>query len=68
MERTVDTGIPKRIEEGLIMFTVNGDMFGRYAKIPHVLAENGEKFVFKVVGKLQSNTYCSVPLGLATKT
>ena len=45
------------------MFVVNGDMFGRYVKIPHVLAEKGEKFVFKVVGRLQSNAYCNVPIG-----
>lgn len=49
------------------MFIVNGDMFGRYVKIPHILADKGEKFVFKVVGKLQSNTYCSIPIGLGTK-
>lgn len=45
------------------MLTVNGDMFGRYVKIPHVLAEDGEKFIFKVVGRLQSNAYCNVPIG-----
>lgn len=49
------------------MFVVNGDMFGRYVKIPHVLAEKGEKFIFKVVGRLQSNTYCSVPIRLGAK-
>lgn len=49
------------------MFVVNGDMFGRYVKIPHVLAGKGEKFVFKVVGRLQSNTYCSIPIGLGAK-
>lgn len=48
---------------GKKMFVVNGDMFGRYVKIPHVLAENGEKFIFKVVGRLQSNAYCNVPIG-----
>lgn len=68
MGRTADTGISERIErERLIMFIVNGDMFGRYVKIPHVLAENGEKFIFKVVGRLQSNTYCSIPIGLGAK-
>jgi len=49
------------------MFTVNGDMFGRYVKIPHVLAKKGEKFIFKVIGRLQSNTYCSVPINLGAK-
>lgn len=48
---------------GKKMFVVNGDMFGRYVKIPHVLAEKGEKFVFKVVGRLQSNAYYNVPIG-----
>lgn len=45
------------------MFAVNGDMFGRYVKIPHVLANDGGKFIFKVVGMLQSNAYYSVPIG-----
>lgn len=45
------------------MFTVNGDMFGRYVKIPHVLANDGGKFIFKVVGSLQSNAYQNVPIG-----
>lgn len=45
------------------MFAVNGDMFGRYVKIPHVLANDGGKFIFKVVGKLQSNAYYNVPIG-----
>lgn len=45
------------------MFIVNEDMFGRYVKIPHVLAEDGKKFIFKVVGRLQSNAYCNVPIG-----
>ena len=45
------------------MFTVNGDMFGRYVKIPHVLANDGGKFIFKVVGRLQSNAYYNVPIG-----
>lgn len=45
------------------MFTVNGDMFGRYVKIPHVLANDGGKFIFKVVGGLQSNAYYNVPIG-----
>lgn len=48
---------------GLRTFAVNGDMFGRYVKIPHVLAEDGGKFIFKVVGRLQSNAYCNVPIG-----
>lgn len=48
---------------GKKMFVVNGDMFGRYVKIPHVLAEDGEKFIFKVVGRLQSNAYYNVPIG-----
>lgn len=45
------------------MFVVNGDMFGRYVKIPHVLANDGGKFIFKVVGRLQSNAYYNVPIG-----
>lgn len=49
------------------MFVVNGDMFGRYVKIPHVLAGNGEKFIFKVVGRFKSNTYCNVPITSASK-
>lgn len=49
------------------MFTVNGDMFGRYVKIPHVLAEKGEKFIFKVVGRFKSNTYCNVPITSTSK-
>lgn len=49
------------------MFLVNGDMFGRYVKIPHILAGEGEKFIFKVVGKLQSNTYCSIPIRCGSK-
>ena len=44
-------------------FVVNGDMFGKYVKIPHVLAEKGEKFIFKVVGRFQSNAYYNVPIG-----
>lgn len=49
------------------MFVVNGDMFGRYVKIPHVLAGNGEKFLFKVVGRFKSNTYCNVPITSTSK-
>lgn len=45
------------------MFVVNEDMFGRYVKISHVLAEKGEKFIFKVIGRLQSNAYYNVPIG-----
>jgi len=48
---------------GKEMFVVNGDMFGKYVKIPHVLAEDGEKFIFKVVGRIQSNAYYNVPIG-----
>lgn len=50
-------------KDGKKMFVVNGNMFGRYVKIPHVLAKNGEKFIFKVVGRLQSNAYYNVPIG-----
>lgn len=54
-------------KEGKKMFVVNEDMFGRYVKIPHVLAGNGEKFLFKVVGRFKSNTYCNVPITSTSK-
>lgn len=43
-------------------FIVNRDMFGKYVKIPHTLAGPKRKFIFKVVGRFKSNTYCDVPI------
>lgn len=41
-------------------FIVNGDMFGRYVKIPTDF--NGQQHIYKVVGLLESNSYCDVPI------
>lgn len=41
-------------------FVVNGEMFGKYAKIPTGYSK--EMHIYKVIGVLKSNFYCDVPL------
>lgn len=44
----------------MLNFKVNGDMFGRYVKIP--TGYSREQHIYKVVGLLESNGYCDVPI------
>ena len=46
-------------------FVVNGDMFGRYARIP--TDNNKELHIYKVVSCIESNAYCNTPI-LCTST
>lgn len=41
-------------------FKVNGDMFGQYVKIPTDYSR--QEHIYKVVGLLESNGYCDVPI------
>lgn len=41
-------------------FKLNGEMFGRYAKIP--TGFSGELHVYKVIGLIESNSYCDAPI------
>ncbi|MBR1910883.1 MAG: hypothetical protein IJ828_00855 [Treponema sp.] len=50
-------------------FVVNGDLFGRYAKIAHGYALGGDQdyHIYKIVQHFRSNFYCDVPLTYQTK-
>ena len=41
-------------------FRVSGDMFGRYVTIP--TGFDKQQHVYKVVGMIESNGYCDVPI------
>lgn len=41
-------------------FIVNGDMFGAYVKIPTGLSK--DMYIYKVIGRIESNRYCDVPI------
>lgn len=45
-------------------FVVNTDMFGCYVKIPygHYFEKTGEKHIYKVITRFQSNTWCEAPI------
>ena len=46
-------------------FVINGDMFGRYVRIP--TDRNNTLHVYKVVSCIESNSYCNTPI-LCTST
>lgn len=41
-------------------FVVNEDMFGKYCTIPTGCSK--AEYIYKVVARIESNTYCDVPL------
>lgn len=41
-------------------FIVNDDMFGTYVKIP--TGASGDMHIYKVIGRIESNGYCDVPI------
>lgn len=41
-------------------FIFNGDMFGAYVKIPTGLSK--DMYIYKVIGRIESNRYCDVPI------
>lgn len=46
-------------------FAVNEDMFGRYCRIP--TGTSGNMHVYKIVSRINSNSYCNVPLTMQSK-
>lgn len=46
-------------------FAVNEDMFGRYCRIP--TDTSGNMHVYKIVSRINSNSYCNVPLTMQSK-
>lgn len=46
-------------------FIVNEDMFGRYCRIP--TGTSGDMHTYKIVSRIDSNSYCDVPLTSTSK-
>lgn len=46
-------------------FVVNRDMFGRYCRIP--TGTSGDMHTYKIVSRIDSNSYCDVPLTSTSK-